>query len=80
MPTEEPLMCGGIVGLDEGLMALLQICWGVDEGELTVVQPPLDIEVGFDRVLIALTLTSAGRSPRIPCCRKRRWRVRTVSG
>jgi hypothetical protein len=61
-------------------MALLQICWGVGEGELTVVQPPLDIEVGFDQVLIALTLTCARRSPRMPCCRKRRWRVRTVSG
>src|SRR4029453_19668286 len=68
--TEEPLMCGGIVGLDEGLMALLQICWGVGQGELTVVQPPLDIEVGFDQVLIALTLTSRHSAAHCAAARK----------
>jgi hypothetical protein len=53
---QKPLIRRGIVGLDEGLMPLLQFGWGASEGELIVVQPPLDIEVGLDQVLIALPL------------------------
>src|SRR5215510_679042 len=34
---QESLMGGGIVGLDEGLMALLQLGWGAGQGELIVI-------------------------------------------
>jgi hypothetical protein len=50
-------MGSGVMRLDEGLMPLLSFGVGAGEGELTVVEPPLDIEVGFDEILIAL-----------PCC------------
>ena len=44
---QEPLMGRGVVGLDEGLMALLQLRWRAGEGELVVIQPPLNVEVGL---------------------------------
>ena len=53
---QEPLMGGGIVGWDEGLMALLQLGRRAGQGELVVIQPPLDITVGFHEVQIALAL------------------------
>src|SRR5262245_61783466 len=54
--AEQPLMCGGMVGLDEGLMALLQLCGGTGEGELIVIQAALDVEVCFHEVLVTFTL------------------------
>jgi hypothetical protein len=44
---EEALMGGGVVGPDEGLMALLQLGRGAGEGELIVVEAPLDVEMGL---------------------------------
>jgi hypothetical protein len=38
---------GGVVDLDEGLMALLQLGRGAGQGELIVIQAPLDIKVRF---------------------------------
>jgi hypothetical protein len=52
--TEEPLMRGRIVGLDEGLMTLVSRHRRPGERELVVVQPPLDVEVGFDQIVRAL--------------------------
>jgi hypothetical protein len=54
--SEQPLMGGGVVGLDEGLMPLLQLQGCGGQGQLIVVQAPLDVEVGFHEVLIALAL------------------------
>ena len=53
---EQTLVGGGVVGVDESLMPLLQRQRCGRQGELIVVQPPLDIEVGFHQVLITLAL------------------------
>jgi hypothetical protein len=42
-------MGGGIVSLDEGLMPLLQLGWRAGQGELIVIQAPLDIKVRLVR-------------------------------
>jgi len=47
--SEQPLMGRGVGGLDEGLMPRLQLPWRGRQGELIVVQAPLDVEVGFVR-------------------------------
>src|SRR5262245_51760696 len=47
--TEQPLMRGGIVRLDEDLMPLLQLYRRAGTGELIVIQAPLNVEVGFVR-------------------------------
>jgi hypothetical protein len=51
----------GVIGLDEGLMPLLQFGWGAGEGELIVVQPALHVKMGFHPVLIALALGADDR-------------------
>jgi hypothetical protein len=61
---QEPLMGGGVIELDEGLMAPLQLGRRAGEGELIVLQAPLDIEVCFHPVEVAFTLrTDDGLMP-----------------
>jgi hypothetical protein len=65
---QEPLMRRGVVGLDERLMALLELRRRAGEGELIVVEAPLDVKVGLVRSVgskRALTLRQAAR--RQPC-------------
>ena len=47
--AQEPLMRGGVIRLDERLMALLELRWRAGEGELIVVEAPLDGKVGVVR-------------------------------
>jgi hypothetical protein len=46
---QEPLMRRGVVRADKGLMGLLECDRGAGEGELIVVEAPLDVEVGLVR-------------------------------
>jgi hypothetical protein len=46
---QEPLMGRRVVGLDEGLMALLERCRRAREGELIIIQAPLDVEMRLVR-------------------------------
>jgi hypothetical protein len=46
---QESLMGGGIVSLDEGLMALVQFSRRASQRELIVIEPPLDIKMRFVR-------------------------------
>ena len=58
---QEPLMGRGVVGLDEGLMALLELRRRAREGELIIIQPPLDVEMCLHEVLIALAFRALNR-------------------
>jgi hypothetical protein len=49
MIVQEPLVGRRIVRLDEDLMHMLQRRRRAGQGELIVVQAPLDVEVGFVR-------------------------------
>jgi hypothetical protein len=49
-------MCRGVVRLDERLVVLLKRRRGAGEGELIVVEAPLDVEMRLHQVLIALAL------------------------
>jgi hypothetical protein len=51
-------MGGGVVCLDEGLMLPLQFYGRAGEGELIVIQAPLDVKVGFHEVPVTLTLST----------------------
>jgi hypothetical protein len=52
MIVQEPLVGRRIVRLDEDLMHMLQRRQRAGQGELIVVQAPLDVEVGFHEVLV----------------------------
>jgi hypothetical protein len=70
---EQTLVGGGVVGVDESLMPLLQRQRCCRQGELIVVQLPLDIEldieVGFHQVLITLALRAFnGLMPELQPC------------
>jgi hypothetical protein len=53
---QEPLMGRGVVGLEEGLMALLECRRHAGQRELVVVEPPLNVEVRFHPVQVAFAL------------------------
>jgi len=63
MPSivQEPLMGRGVIGVDEGLMALVSRHGGPGQRELVIREPPLDVEMGLHPVLIALTLGADDR-------------------
>src|SRR5262245_47358669 len=61
MILEEPLMRRGVVGLDEGLMLLLQLGRGTGQGEPVVIQSALHIKVRLHPVLLALALHADDR-------------------
>jgi hypothetical protein len=46
----------GVVGLDERLMALLELRRRAGQGKLVVVETPLDVEMCLHQILIALAL------------------------
>src|SRR6266487_5440865 len=50
-----------VIRLDERLMALLELRRRAGEGELIVVEAPLDVEMGLHEVLIALALSALNR-------------------
>ncbi len=58
---QEPLMGGRVVELDEGLMALLEFHRRAGQGELIVIEAPLDVKGCFHPVLIALALSADDR-------------------
>ena len=58
---QEPLMGRGVVGLDEGLMARLELRRRAREGDLIIIQPPLDVDMGLHEVLIAFALRALNR-------------------
>jgi hypothetical protein len=51
----------GIVGVDERLMALLELRRRAGQGKLVVIQPPLDVEMRLHQVLIALAFGALNR-------------------
>jgi hypothetical protein len=51
----------GVVGLDKGLMAILELRRRAGEGELIVVEAPLDVEMRLHQVLIAFALGAGDR-------------------
>jgi hypothetical protein len=63
MPSivQEALMGRGVIRVDEGLMALLELHGGPGERELVVVEALLDVEMRLHQVLIALALDADDR-------------------
>jgi hypothetical protein len=59
--AQQSLMGGGVVGLHEGLMALLELRWRARQGKLVVIQPPLNIKMGLHEVLITLAFGALDR-------------------
>src|SRR5512132_2277000 len=58
---QQSLMGGGVVGLHERLMALLEFRRRAGQGELVVVQSALNIKMCFHQVLIALAFGALDR-------------------
>jgi hypothetical protein len=58
---QESLMRRGVVRADKGLMGLLECYRGAGEGELIVVEAPLDVEMRLHQVLIAFALGADDR-------------------
>ena len=54
--SQQALMGRRIVERHERLMGLLELCWGGGQGELILVQPPLNIEVRLHEIFVALAL------------------------
>jgi hypothetical protein len=55
---QEPLTGRGVVGLNERLMALLELRRCVGEGELIIIQPPLDVEMCLHQFLLVDSASS----------------------
>jgi hypothetical protein len=51
----------GVEGLNEGGVALLNVLQGLCLFELSISQPQLDLELGFDQVLPGLALLDSLR-------------------
>src|ERR1041384_2922339 len=54
--SQQTLMGGCIIELDDGLVALVQVAGGARQGTVIVIEPALDIEMGFDAVHVILPL------------------------
>ena len=49
-------MGGGVIGRYKGLMHLLERRGGRGQGELIIIEAPLDVEMGLHEILITLAL------------------------
>jgi hypothetical protein len=54
-------MGGSVIRLDEGPVSLLELRRGAGEGELIVVEAPLNVKMGLHEVLIALAFGALDR-------------------
>jgi len=59
---QQALMRRRIVRLHERLRGLLQLRWSCGQSELVIIQAPLDVEVRFHEIFVAL---AAGTQQRI---------------